>query len=142
MVDQLSVFLENESGRLAEVAHVLTRNAVNIRALALADMAEFGILRLIVDDTGKARRVLKEAGFTVGTTDVVAVVVPDQPGGMALILDTLQVARINVEYMYAFVRKSGEQAIILFRIDEIERGVAALERAGLSLLSPDQIHQL
>lgn len=142
MVEQLSVFLENASGRLAEVAHVLTRNGINIRALALADMAEFGILRLIVDDPARSRQVLREGGFTVSKTDVLAVAVPDRPGGLAAILDALQGGGVDVEYMYAFVEKSGENAIIILRIEEIARGVRALEQAGVRMLAGDEVHRL
>src|SRR3990170_2510185 len=122
-VEQISIFLENKSGRLAEVTGILSRSGVNIRALSLADTADFGILRLIVNDTEKAKKVLKESGFTVRMNEVVAVEVPDRPGGLAGILGALQGKNVNVEYMYAFVQKSGEHAIIIFRFDEIEKAV-------------------
>ncbi len=139
-VQQISVFLENESGRLAEVADVLARNGINIRTLSLADMAEFGILRLIVDDTDKARRVLKDGGFTVSKTEVIAVAVPDRPGGLRAILAALDGKGINVEYMYAFVQKSGENAIIIFRVDDIRSAVETLGKAGVKLLDGQQVH--
>jgi hypothetical protein len=141
-VEQISVFLENKSGRLAEVCDVLARNGINIRALSLADTADFGILRLIVNDTEKAKMVLKEGGFTVGKNEVIAVEVPDRPGGMAGILDVLQKKGINVEYMYAFVQKSGEHAIIIFRIDEIERAIEALQKAGVRILKGEEVTRL
>jgi hypothetical protein len=97
--EQISVFLENKSGRLAEVTDVLARAGINIRTLSLADRADFGILRLIVNDLEKAKQVLKDRGFTVGSTEVLAVEVPDRPGGMAGILDVLRDGSINVEYM-------------------------------------------
>ena len=112
-VEQISIFLENKSGRLAEVATVLAGAAINIRALSLADTTDFGILRLIVNDTEKAKQVLKENGFTVGKTEVIAVEVPDRPGGLANILNAMKDKVINVEYMYAFVQKSGGNAIII-----------------------------
>ncbi|RMG58106.1 MAG: ACT domain-containing protein, partial [Deltaproteobacteria bacterium] len=111
-VEQISIFLENKSGRLAEVTGILADAGINIRALSLADTADFGILRLIVNDTEKAKEVLKAHGFTVGKTEVVAIEVPDRPGGLAGILRELKGENINVEYMYAFVQKSGENAII------------------------------
>ena len=104
-VEQISIFLENKSGRLAEVTSVLSEAGINIRALYLADTADFGILRLIVNDAEKARRILKEHGFTVEKTKVVAIEVQDRPGGLSKILDTMKAEGINVEYMYAFVEK-------------------------------------
>jgi hypothetical protein len=139
-VDQISVFLENETGGLADVAGVLARSAVDIRAMALADETDFGILRLIVDDTEKATGALKDAGFTVRRTPVVAVLVPDRPGGLASTLDALR--GIAVEYMYAFVQKSGEQAIVVFRFEDVEGAVETLRRAGARLLGPDDIRKL
>src|SRR3954453_17717469 len=113
-VEQISIFIENKSGRLAEVTRVLGEAGVNIRALSLADTSDFGILRLIVNDREKAKEILKEKGFTVSKTEVVAVEVPDQPGGLSLILQALDAAVINVEYMYAFVERCGENAVIIF----------------------------
>src|SRR5512135_49436 len=115
-VEQISIFLENKSGRLAEVATVLAGASINIRALSLADTTDFGILRLIVNDTERAKQVLKDNGFTVGKTEVIAVEVPDRPGGLAHILKIIQAEDINVEYMYAFVQKT-VNAIIIFRFD-------------------------
>lgn len=141
-VEQLSIFLENKSGRLAEVTEVLARAGINIRALSLADTADFGILRVIVNDLERARAILKENDFTVGLTEVVAVEVPDRPGGMAGILKVLREAGINVEYMYAFVQKSGGHAIIIFRFDETDRAVEALRKAGIRLLSGEEVRSL
>jgi hypothetical protein len=141
-VEQISAFIENKSGRLAEVAGILAAAGINIRALALAETSDFGILRLIVNDTEKARQALKEAGFTVSKTEVVAVEVPDKPGGLATILDTIRDAEINVEYMYAFVEKSGENAIVIFRFDEIERAIATLRTAGIRILTGEEISSL
>ncbi len=141
-VEQISIFLENKSGRLAEVTDVLARNSINLRALSLADTADFGIFRLIVNDPEKTTRVLKENGFTVGKNEVVAVEVPDRPGGLAGILATLRGQGINVEYMYAFVQKSEGNAVLIFRFDEIEKAVAALQRAGVRLLSGDEVQNL
>jgi len=104
-VEQISIFLENKSGRLAEVTDILSRAGVNIRALSLADTADFGILRLIVNQGDLAKQVMKEHGFTVGKTEVVALEVPDRPGGLGEILKILHESGINVEYMYAFVQR-------------------------------------
>jgi len=141
-VEQISIFLENKSGRLAEVTSVLSEAEINIRALYLADTADFGILRLIVNETEKARQALKENGFTVEKTRVVAIEVPDRPGGLSSILNTIRDEGINVEYMYAFVEKSGENAIVIFRFDEFEKSVDILQRAGVKILGGEELSAL
>lgn len=138
-VEQISIFLENKSGRLADVTDTLAKAGLNIRALSLADTADFGILRLIVNDIELAKGVLKENGFTVGKTEVVAVEVPDRPGGLGGVLAVLGARGVNVEYMYAFVQKSGENAIIIFRFDETDVAIEALTGAGLRLLSGEEV---
>jgi hypothetical protein len=133
-VAQISIFLENRSGGLADVIDVLARSSIDIKALTLADMADFGILRLIVEDPERTRKVLKESGFTVDKTRVVAVEVPDRPGGLAETLHALRRAGINVEYMYSAARRSGERAIIIFRVDEVGRATDALRGANVKVL--------
>ncbi len=141
-VEQISVFLENKSGRLAEITQVLADNTINIRALTVADTADFGILRLIVDKVDEAKKVLKGNGFTVGKTNVVAVEVPDQAGGLASVLKTAESEGLNVEYMYAFVNKSGENAVLIFRFDDIDKAISAMQGADFVLLDGDQISGL
>ncbi len=139
-VDQISVFLENESGGLADVAAVLGKAGVDIRALSLADETDFGILRLIVDDDERATAALREAGFTVRKTPVVAVQVPDRPGGLATVLDALR--GTAVEYMYAFVQKSGEHAIVVFRFEDVEKALGVLRAAGTRILGREDLDEL
>ena len=141
-VEQISIFLENKSGRLAEVTGLLANAGINIRALSLADTSDFGILRLIVNDTEKAKTILKDNGFTVGKTEVVAIEVPDRPGGLAGILKTLGEKGINVEYMYAFVQSSGEHAIIIFRFDDIDSAIEALQTAGVRILKGEELYSM
>jgi hypothetical protein len=141
-VEQISIFLENKSGRLADVARVLATAGVNIRALSLADTADFGILRLIVDQNDRAKHALKENGFTVGKTEVIAVEVPDRPGGLAQILRTLDAAGINVEYMYAFVQRSGDNAILIFRFDELDAAIRTLTQGGIRVLKGHEVYAL
>jgi hypothetical protein len=141
-VDQLAVFLENKSGRLAAIAKTLSDNNVNIRALSVADTADFGILRLIVDDTDKATRVLKEEGFTVGKAGVVAAEVEDKPGGLARVLSVLHQAGINVEYMYAFVEKSGENAVLIFRFDDPDMAITILQSGGIKILTSKEVQSI
>ncbi len=139
-IEQISVFIENETGGLADVVNALARSAVDIRAMSIADQTDFGIVRLIVNDTDRASFALREAGFTVRRTPVVAVLVPDRPGGLATTLNALR--GISVEYMYAFVRKSGEQAVVVFRFDDVDRAVATLREAGASLLEAADVQGL
>ncbi len=141
-VEQISIFLENKSGRLAEVTGILAAADVNIRALSLADTTDFGILRLIVDKNDRAKQALKENGFTVGKTEVIAVEVPDRPGGLAHILRALDAARLNVEYMYAFVQRSGDNAILIFRFDDLDDAIQALTRAGVRVLPGEEVYAL
>jgi hypothetical protein len=141
-VEQISIFLENKSGRLAEVTKILGDGGVNIRALSLADTSDFGILRLIVNDTEKAKDILKKNNFTVGKTEVIAVEVPDRPGGLAHILDILRKQDINVEYMYAFVERSGKDAVIIFRFDDIDKAIATLTKNGIVVLPGEKVYAL
>ena len=141
-VEQISIFIENKSGRLAEVSGILGTAGVNIRALSLADTSDFGILRLIVDDSEKALKVLREQHFTVSKTDVIGVEVPDSPGGLSSILTILDQHDVNVEYMYAFVERSGDNAVIIFRFDHIDEAIEALTENGVKILKGEKITSL
>ncbi len=141
-VEQISIFLENKSGRLAQVTRILSETGVNIRALSLADTSDFGVLRLIVDNNEKAKAALKENGFTVGKTRVVAVEVPDRPGGLYTILDILQKGGINVEYMYAFVQQSGDNAIMIFRFGNTDEALRVLQENGLTVIAGDRLYTM
>jgi len=141
-VKQLSIFLENKSGRLKDVSGLLETNNINIRALALADTLDFGILRLIVDDCNKATEILKKNDFTVKETEVIAVEVEDQPGGLNKILTIFDKNNINIEYMYAFVEKSQNNAVVIFRIDDSSRAVSILEANNIKTLTNDMIKVL
>jgi len=141
-VKQLSIFLENQSGRLAEVMGTIGTEGVNIRALSLADTSGFGILRLIVNDVSKAKSALQNKGFTVSETDVIAVEVPDRPGGLASILDVFAERGINIEYMYAFVEKSSENAVVIFRIENVDEAIKALQSRGVRILSAEEVYAL
>lgn len=133
-VAQVSVFLENRSGGLADVVDALARASIDIKALSLADMADFGILRLIVDDPERTKTILKTAGFTAEVTRVVAVEIPDRPGGLAETLAALKRQAINVEYMYSAARKNGERAVVILRVDEVGKAIGALRDAGVKVL--------
>jgi len=141
-VEQISIFIENKSGRLAEVSRILGEAKVNIRALSLADTSDFGILRLIVDNTDKALQVLKSHSFTVNKTEVIGVEVPDQPGGLCSLLEALDQSDINVEYMYAFVERSGGNAVIIFRFDNVDEAIKVLTNSGFTVLKGEKIASL
>ena len=141
-VKQISLFLENKKGRLSEAMDVLAKAKINIRALSIADTSDFGILRLIVPDPEKAKKALGKSNFTVRETDVIAVGVSDKPGGLASVLKILTDADINVEYMYAFVEKSGKKAVVVLRTDSISNGKKALKKAGVAPLSAKEVYNL
>lgn len=141
-VKQISIFLENKSGRLAQVTRVLGNHGINIRALSIADTTDFGILRLIVSDPELAYRVLKDAGFTVSATDVIAVEVSDRPGGLADALSVLQEAGINIEYLYAFLQKASRAALVVFRVEQLDEAIAALQARGMHILNGEEVYAL
>lgn len=137
--EQISVFLENRTGRLAEVTHALAEAGINIRALSLADTTDFGILRMIVCSSEKAKATLKAKGFTIGRTAVIPVEIPNAPGGLDTLLQTVSDSGINVEYMYPLVQGSGPRAVMVFRFDKTDKAVEVLNSKGFSIISPDQI---
>jgi len=141
-VEQISVFLENKTGRLSEVTGILSEAGVNIRALALADTSDFGVLRLIVDNNERAIAILKENGFTVGKTEVVAAEVEDKPGGLHNILRTLRAQGINVEYMYAYVRHTGNDAVMIFRFDNIQGAIEVLKKKGVVVIDGEHLYNM
>jgi len=138
-VRQISVFIENRAGRLETVARLLGEAGINIRALSLADTSDFGILRLIVNKPEEAQAMLRQQGFTIKLTDVVAVEVPDVPGGLARVLGLLGAKGLNVEYMYAFVEKSTDKAVLVFRFDNAAEAVATLQRGGVRILREEDV---
>ncbi len=141
-VEQISIFLENKSGRIDEVTSTLSEAGVNIRALSLADTSDFGVLRLIVNDSRKAKDALKEKGFTVSETEVLAVEVADRPGGLHSILNVLKQHDINVEYMYAFVQQSGNNAIMIFRFENVDEAAKILTDNGVSIVDGHTLYKM
>ncbi|MDP4209079.1 MAG: hypothetical protein Q8928_09715 [Bacteroidota bacterium] len=136
-VKQISIFLENKSGRLAEVLGILGEENIKINALTIADTSEYGILRLIVSDFQRAVEILKEKEFSVNITEVVAVSTPNQAGSFAKVLKTLSDETISIEYMYAF--KSKTNAVIILRPDSVDLALHVLGKHKFKLLSPDDI---
>jgi hypothetical protein len=140
---QVSVFVSNRVGRLASVARCLRDAAISIRAMSLADAPDFGIFRLIVEDSDRAVRALKSNGFVVDLHDVVAVEIPDRPGGLAVVLDQLATSSLNVEYMYAFLTQSAPggkgRALVFFRFEDTDAALAALLASGVSVVGGEAL---
>jgi len=139
-VEQITIFLENKPGGLEKVTKILKDAPINIRTLAVADTSDFGIVRLIVNNVELATKVLKESGFTVSRTTVVAVEVPDRPGGLHSILEVLAKENINISYMYALVEKSGENAVMLFRFDKQDAAIDVLLKNGITVLPGEKLY--
>jgi len=131
---QLSVFLENKPGRLSAPCKALADAGINILTLSLADTQQFGILRLIVRDFQKAKAALEKTGSVVNVTEVIAVEVPDRPGGLAAVLEVIERAGMNLEYMYAFTFRAEDKAILVFRFEDNDAAIHALQSAKVSIL--------
>lgn len=142
LVKQISIFLENKSGRLADVTRILGKNNIDISALSIADTTEFGVLRLIVNDPEKAEKVLKEEGFSVGSTSVIAIGVEDKPGGLSVALEILEKAGIGIEYMYAFVGKAENQALVILRVEDTDKATSVLKENNIRVLTSEQVYRL
>ncbi|MEA5076815.1 MAG: ACT domain-containing protein [Coriobacteriia bacterium] len=139
MVKQLTVFLENSPGRLARLTRALGDAGVNMRALMVADTAEFGVVRIICDRPDVAKAALEDSGFSVSVTDVIAVAVPDRPGGLADVLEVLGAEDLNVEYAYCFVEPGGSGAVDVFRVERVADATRVLREAGIRTLTADEL---
>ncbi len=140
MIKQISVFLENKSGRLVRVAQVLGDAGINIRGLSIADTSDFGILRLIVDRPEVAIEELKDKGVMATVTEVIAMEIPDTPGGLAKVLAYLNEAKINIEYLYSFIEKPTTNAIIMMRVERIDDALAVLKEKNVPIVGGDRIY--
>jgi len=138
-IRQISVFIENRKGRLAEFCRLLGDNGIDMIAITIADTTSFGILRAIVNDTDKAVKVLRDANYAVTITEVLAVAIDDKPGGLAVALEKLRDAGISVEYLYSFVRHIGDKCAILFRVDDPALAVKVFSESGIRLLSYEEV---
>jgi len=135
-IHQLSVFLENKPGQLRAPCAALAEAGINIITLSLADTEQFGILRLIVEDWAKAKKVLERAGCVVKLTEVLALEVADKPGGMARILELVDRAGLNIEYMYAFTEKRVDKGVLVFRFADPDAALLVLQTEGINIISP------
>jgi hypothetical protein len=131
-VKQLSLFLENKTGALSRPIKLLAKAKLNILTLSIADTQHFGILRFVVRDWEKAKRLLEKEGFVVKVSDMVAIEVADEPGGLAEILVTVEKARVNLEYMYGFTLRKEGKGVLAFRFDDPDAAIAALQKKGIN----------
>ncbi len=138
-ISQISVFVENRPGRLADITAVLAENGIDIRALSIADTSDYGILRLIVNNPDDAVSVLKKEGMTASATQVLGIAIPDEPGGFAKAIRVLADADISVEYAYAFITPNIGKAYVIIRVENNEKAAAALTRAGIELIDQAEI---
>lgn len=141
-VKQISVFVENKAGRLAEITRVLYDNNIDLRALSIAETRDFGVLRLIVDDTYKTACILKEAGYVFSITPVLAVAVSDEPGSLCRILQVLSDSGISLEYTYAFTASRQGLAYMVFRVENHEKAIEVLSKSGIPLICQEQFDSL
>lgn len=138
-IKQISVFIQNKKGRLAMVTKILAEAGVDIRALSLADTADFGMLRMIVDDPDKCAAALKAHDFSVQETDVIAVEVTDTPGGLHRVLTIFDESDINIEYVYAMVVKRKNAAAVIFRVEDNQKAIAVLAKNGIGLIDSESL---
>lgn len=141
-IKQLSIFVENKQGRLAEITEILSKANANIRALSIADTTDFGILRIIVDKPDEAAALLKDSGITVSVTNVIAIGINDVPGAFSRPMRILSDAGIDVEYMYAFITRKSEKAYVILRVADNEAATKALIGNGVELLDESSFHEL
>ena len=141
-VKQISVFVENIPGRLADFTRLLGEHHIDLVSLSIADTTNFGILRGIVADYERAMDIISKAGYTVRLTDVLAASVPDRPGGLAQVLGMLSENDISVEYLYSFVRNAGHNALIIFRVEQLDRAAQILRDNGVQLLTQEEVRTL
>jgi len=141
-ITQISVFVENKPGRLADIAGIIAEAGIDIRALSLADTTDFGILRLIVNDPERAAGALKAHGLTVNRTNVIGVALEDRPGALYSVLDILRRESIGVEYTYAFITRKTDGAFVILRVADNERAAQALISHGVALLESSEVYEI
>ncbi len=142
VVEQVSVFVENKPGRLSKVTRILGEAGINIRALSIAELGEFGVIRLIVDKPHEAKAVLSNSGLTVGINEVLAIEMGDEPGSLAKIASALGDAGVNIDYAYAFIARAKEKAVLIARVDDVKRAEEVLSREGIRLLSAEELESI
>lgn len=141
-ITQISVFLENKKGRIREITQTLSDAGINIRALSIAETKDFGVVRMILDQPEKAYDTLKAQGLVVRKTDVLAIEVEDRPGGLNRVLGILEDRNLNVEYLYTFVEKATDKALMVMRFDHPDEAQVTLKKEGVSMVGPEKIHSI
>ncbi len=139
LIKQISVFVENKSGRLSDILNVIGKNGIDISALSIADTTDFGIVRMIVNDPDKAAEILKSNNLVVKVTDVIALAVADKPGGLAGEIEKLKNAGISIEYMYAFI---GKRALVIVRVENPEKALEVLKDENVTVVSPEEVYRM
>lgn len=142
IIKQLSIFVENKQGRMAEITRLLADNQIDIRALSIADTTDYGILRLIVNKPERAMEALKKEGMTVSLTNVIAIAVPDCPGGLNKAVEVLSAEGIGIEYMYAFLNPKRETAFVILRVEDNEKAIQVLLEGGISLMRSEELYDI
>ena len=142
LIKQISVFVENKSGRLSDILNVIGKNGIDISALSIADTTDFGIVRMIVNDPDKAAEILKNNNLVVKVTDVIALAVADKPGGLAGEIEKLKHAGISIEYMYEFIGKSDKGALVIVRVENPEKALEVLKDENVTVVSPEEVYRM
>ncbi len=142
LVKQISIFIENKAGRIADATSCMADAGIDLRAMSVADTSGFGVLRVIVDEPDEAIRALKECGFTVNTTDVIAILVPDKPGSLSEVLAVIKEHHMDIEYMYAFMSKFEKQAVVILKIDNVFEASKVLTDNNILLLEADMLYKI
>ena len=142
LIKQISVFVENKSGRLSDILNVIGKNGIDISALSIADTTDFGIVRMIVNDPDKAAEILKSNNLVVKVTDVIALAVADKPGGLEGEIEKLKNAGISIEYMYAFIGKSDKGALVIVRVENPEKALEVLKDENVTVVSPEEVYRM
>lgn len=142
IIKQLSIFVENKPGRMAEITETLAQRHIDIRALSIADTTDYGILRLIVDKPEEAVKALKDESMTVTLTDVIAIAIPDKPGGLSGAVRVLSDEGIAIEYMYAFLNPKEDTAFVILRVENNQKAIDVLSAAGIKLMPSEELYTL
>ncbi len=141
-INQISVFIENKPGKLAEFTDILSKNNIDMRAMSIAETPDFGVMRIIVNDSYNAACVIREAGYVFSITPVLAVAIPDEPGSLGQILNIMGKGEVNLEYLYAFTAPKKDWAYMVFRVQDNEKAIEVLSKNGVKLLDQAELDRL
>jgi hypothetical protein len=142
MASQVTVFVENKPGRIARIARILGDSNINIRAVTISDMGDYGLINLLVDDPDRANGALTEEGFSVSRKHVIGVIMKDSPGGLADIAEYLNERDVNISNAYGFIQKAGDRAVLILEVDDIERAQRVIGKGGFQTLAEEELHNI